>query len=164
MSTVWYPSIFHLLDCVDEYFFYTTIVISVLCAALKGSMCLWKGMRSHTRCVQSLPKTRRSRLWKWSSPTWTQAPSTRPGQVRSSAPRPLLRLLESKEGLGFLFYFKFHVLWWRRWDQVWSNLIFLRGGGGATDVLAWRSAFAVWLEIKQWMYLSECFSVKVIRT
>lgn len=60
---------------------------SVSLTALRESTCLWKEMRLHTRCVPSLPRTRRSRRSRWWSPTWIQAPNTRPGQVRSSAPR-----------------------------------------------------------------------------
>lgn len=55
--------------------------------ASRVSTCLWKGTRSHTRYVPSPPRTRSSKLWMWWSPTWIQAPSTRPGLVRSSAPR-----------------------------------------------------------------------------
>lgn len=79
--------------------------------ALRESMCLWKETRSRTRYAPSRPRTRRSRLSTWWSPTWIQAPSTRLGQVRSSAPRPELQAARWKKKakgdlnliLGFMF-------------------------------------------------------------
>lgn len=70
-------------------------------------MCLWKETRSHTRCAPSLRRTRRSRLWRWWSLTWIQAPSTRPGQVRSSAHRPALQAAGRRRYLHSILIFIF---------------------------------------------------------
>lgn len=62
-------------------------VLSPHPAAWKASTCRWKATRSPIRCAPSRPRTRSCRPWRWSSPTWRRAPSTRPGRATSSAPR-----------------------------------------------------------------------------
>ncbi|VCX41190.1 unnamed protein product, partial [Gulo gulo] len=52
----------------------------------KGSTSPWKATRSPIRCAPFPPRTRSCRPWRWSSPIWLQAPSTRPGPATSSAP------------------------------------------------------------------------------
>lgn len=142
--------------------------VSAPLTASRESTCLWKETRSHTRCVPSLLRTRRSRLWMWWSPTSTQAPSTRPGRVRSSAPRPVLQTTGLQKVLGW-------SLGRRRRKGRGFNLCFqglrlgTRSEEGGTDEgqhevdLLWEGGrLNIGSEITLWMYMFECFILKAV--
>lgn len=69
-------------------------------SALRGSTSRSRATRSRTKCAGFLPRTWRCRQWRWKSHISTQGRNTRPGPVRSSAPRPELQACWVTRGRG----------------------------------------------------------------